>query len=75
MPAGRRRRLQPAFAPRGRPNLVRAGFFKAMTGGIWHETYRVRAGEYETVYGMPRIGLGRCGDPVAGGVDEHGGSP
>ncbi len=26
--------------------------------GIWHETYRVRAGEYETVYGnMPTYGL------------------
>jgi hypothetical protein len=26
--------------------------------GIWHETYRVRAGEYESIYGnMPRIGL------------------
>jgi hypothetical protein len=26
--------------------------------GIWHETYRVRAGEYETIYGnMPRVGL------------------
>ncbi len=35
--------------------------------GIWHETYRVRAGEYETIYGdMPRIGLARAGshDPV-----------
>ena len=29
--------------------------------GIWHETYLVRAGEYETVYGsMPPIGLGRA---------------
>ncbi len=27
--------------------------------GIWHETYQVRAGEYESVYsGMPRFGLG-----------------
>jgi Monooxygenase af470-like len=26
--------------------------------GIWHETYRVRAGEYEAVYAnMPRVGL------------------
>ena len=26
--------------------------------GIWHETYKVRAGEYEAVYGnMPRFGL------------------
>ena len=30
--------------------------------GIWHETYLVRAGEYETVYsGMPPFGLGRVG--------------
>ena len=28
--------------------------------GIWHETYLVRAGEYEAVYsGMPPTGLGR----------------
>jgi hypothetical protein len=33
--------------------------------GIWHETYRVRAGEYETVYsGMPPIGLGKAGTLV-----------
>lgn len=31
--------------------------------GIWHETYRVRAGEYETIYGnMPRTGLARAGE-------------
>jgi hypothetical protein len=31
--------------------------------GIWHETYRVRAGEYETIYGnMPRIGLAKVGE-------------
>jgi hypothetical protein len=30
--------------------------------GIWHETYRVRAGEYETIYGnMPRMGPGEAG--------------
>ena len=29
--------------------------------GIWHETYLVRAGEYETVYsGMPLIGLAKA---------------
>ena len=34
--------------------------------GIWHETYRVRAGEYETVYsGMPPFGLGRAARLVA----------
>jgi hypothetical protein len=28
--------------------------------GIWHETYLVRAGQYEAIYsGMPRWGLGR----------------
>lgn len=33
--------------------------------GIWHETYRVPAGEYEAVYGnMPRIGLARAGEHV-----------
>ena len=37
--------------------------------GIWHETYLVRAGEYETVYsGMPASGLGSVGKltPAAG---------
>jgi Domain of unknown function (DUF4188) len=30
--------------------------------GIWHETYRVRAGEYETIYrNMPLTGLARAG--------------
>lgn len=30
--------------------------------GIWHETYRVRAGEYEAIYrGMPPFGLGEVG--------------
>ena len=33
--------------------------------GIWHETYRVRAGEYEAIYsGMPRLGLGKVGTLV-----------
>jgi len=33
--------------------------------GIWHETYRVHAGEYEAIYGdMPRIGLGAVGELV-----------
>ena len=31
--------------------------------GIWHETYLVRAGEYENVYsGMPPFGLGRASE-------------
>jgi hypothetical protein len=30
--------------------------------GIWHETYRVRAGDYEAIYsGMPAFGLGKAG--------------
>lgn len=30
--------------------------------GIWHELYRVRAGDYEAIYsGMPRRGLGAVG--------------
>ena len=33
--------------------------------GIWHETYLIRAGEYENVYsGMPRIGLGKVVEPI-----------
>jgi hypothetical protein len=33
--------------------------------GIWHETYRVRAGEYEAIYGnMPRVGLAAVGEHV-----------
>ena len=37
--------------------------------GIWHETYKVRAGEYEAIYsGMPAQGLGKAGKliPAAG---------
>jgi len=31
--------------------------------GIWHETYRVGAGEYEAIYGnMPRVGLAAAGE-------------
>lgn len=30
--------------------------------GIWHETYRVSAGQYEAIYsGMPTFGLGKVG--------------
>jgi hypothetical protein len=33
--------------------------------GIWHETYLVRAGEYEAIYGnMPAFGLGKAGRTV-----------
>ena len=40
--------------------------------GIWHETYQVRAGEYETVYsGVPPTGLGKVGQLVpASGARE-----
>ena len=41
--------------------------------GIWHETYLVRAGEYETVYsGMPPFGLGKAATlvPASGGRDS-----
>jgi hypothetical protein len=40
--------------------------------GIWHETYKVRAGEYEAVYsGMPLFGLARAGASVdaVGGLE------
>jgi hypothetical protein len=38
--------------------------------GIWHETYLVRAGQYETVYGsMPRMGLALAGRHVP--VSRH----
>jgi hypothetical protein len=40
--------------------------------GIWHETYLVRAGEYEAIYGaMPRYGLAAAGRhvPIAGARD------
>jgi len=33
--------------------------------GIWHETYRVRPGDYESIYvNMPRFGLGNAGEIV-----------
>jgi len=40
--------------------------------GIWHETYRVRSGEYETIYsGMPPIGLGTAGTLVPIGAKRE----
>ena len=34
--------------------------------GIWHETYQVRAGQYEAIYsGMPPWGLGKVGTLVS----------
>jgi hypothetical protein len=41
--------------------------------GIWHETYQVRAGEYEAIYGgMPPIGLGKFAPlvPATGARDS-----
>ncbi len=36
--------------------------------GIWHETYRVQAGAYESIYGnMPRVGLAAAGEHTAVG--------
>jgi hypothetical protein len=41
--------------------------------GIWHETYRVRAGDYENIYvNMPPFGLGKVGALAeASGKREH----
>ena len=40
--------------------------------GIWHETYRVRAGEYEAVYGnMPVFGLARAATHVPVAAKAH----
>jgi len=44
---------------------------KTTRAGIWHETYLVRAGEYEAIYNnMPPHGLGKAGRmvPLAGSV-------
>lgn len=44
--------------------------------GIWHETYLVRAGQYECVYNnMPRYGLGKIGElvPATGRKDSAAG--
>lgn len=41
--------------------------------GIWHETYLVKAGQYEAVYsGMPAFGLGRVSElvPATGNRSE-----
>ena len=43
--------------------------------GIWHETYLVRAGEYEAVYGnMPPHGLGKASrvGPIGAGSSARG---
>ncbi len=45
--------------------MIRRPYQRAGTSprtGIWHETYLVRAGEYEAIYGnMPPFGLGKAG--------------
>lgn len=53
------------------PNWVRFNKTIGSNGdiGIWHETYKVAAGQYETVYNnMPAFGLGKAGTlvPAAG---------
>ena len=38
---------------------------KSARTGIWHETFLVRAGEYEAIYGnMPDYGLGKASEVV-----------
>ena len=42
--------------------------------GIWHETYVIAPGQYETVYsGMPAYGLGKAGHllPATGNREAH----
>ncbi len=40
--------------------------------GIWHETYKVKAGEYEGIYsGMPAFGLGSAGALVPASEATH----
>jgi hypothetical protein len=40
--------------------------------GIWHETYLVRAGEYEAIYGnMPPFGLGKASRVVKVSESSH----
>lgn len=42
------------------------GYGRGGETDIWHETYLVKAGQYECVYGnMPRFGLARAGRHVA----------
>jgi hypothetical protein len=55
----------------GRSHLPAWRAFASLIGyegddvGIWHETYRVRAGEHESIYGnMPRLGLAAAGELV-----------
>lgn len=52
------------------------GFNRAVGGsgdvGIWHESYLVRAGQWETLYGdMPRFGLAAAGAHVPAAARGH----
>jgi hypothetical protein len=62
------------------PKLAHRGPWKAFNRavggngdvGIWHETYLIRAGEYENIYsGTPLMGLGKAARlaDVAGGAE------
>lgn len=45
---------------------------KTTAVGIWHETYLVRAGEYECIYGnMPVMGLAKAAARVEVGGTQH----
>ncbi len=58
-------------APRGRGAPTGSGSAANPRTGIWHETYLVRAGEYEAVYGnMPPHGLGKAARLVPLNVDS-----
>jgi|tagenome__1003787_1003787.scaffolds.fasta_scaffold20745676_2 hypothetical protein len=58
----------------GNPDRTHAGVWREWyrraqhlnpAAGIWHETYRVRAGEFEAIYqNMKPIGLAKAGTPV-----------
>ena len=53
---------------------------KSTRSGIWHETFLVRAGEYEAIYGnMPAYGLGKasgsCRSPRAARPASASGAP
>jgi hypothetical protein len=44
---------------------------KTGEAGIWHETFLVRAGDYEAMYGnMPTIGLAQAGELVKIGASK-----
>lgn len=55
--------------PQDAHSAVWRGYWKRVGSGrgtgIWHETYLVRAGDYEAIYSnMPPIGLGKAADLV-----------